>query len=409
MKEIQMAFKYRIYPTRKQKEIINKTIGCTRFVYNHYLDKRSKIYEEQKITFNYNDCSKDLTELKRELEWLQEVDKFALQNSLRDLDMAYKNFFRRIKQKEKPGYPRFKSKRDSQNSYRTNYTNNNIELKDGRIKLPKIGWVKLKQHRRLSGVIKNVTVNCTPTGKYYVSVCCDKVPLLEDNRSQEIIGVDVGLKDMIITSCGEVIENKKYYRKLEKKLVREQRRLSRKQKSSSNREKQRIKVAVVHEKISNSRKDYLHKISSRLINENQVICLEDLNIKGMIKNRHLAKSISDVSWGELVRQLKYKAVWHDKRIVIIDRFYPSSQVCSCCGFKNKTVKDLNVRKWACPSCGGQHDRDFNAAVNIRSEGLRLLDLNTDGMSEIYACGDFVRPVILGQKSLKQEAPELIQG
>ena len=410
--KIQKAFKYRIYPTEKQKNEIENMFGCSRYVYNHYLEKRKNTYEILKETLNYTKCSKDLTELKKEHEWLQKPDKFALQNSLRDLETAYANFFRRIKNSKntEPGYPKFKSKHDNHQSYRTNYTNNNIEIKNGKIKLPKIGWIKFKEDRILDGKILNATVSRTPTGKYFVSICCKDCLVKQRSSGGGIIGVDLGLKDYIITSEGETVDNPRYYRKIEKRLVREQRKLSRKEIGSNNRNKQRLKVARVHEKISDCRKDHLHKLSSRLVNENQVICFEDLNVDGLKRNKKLSKNVSDAGWSEFVRMVEYKSDWYGGVVQRVGRFYSSSQLCSVCGFKNPLVRNLKVREWECPECKSFHNRDFNASVNIRNEGLRILGLNTVGMTGIYACGDCVRPIEFNRlRSAKQETYDFSRG
>jgi putative transposase len=371
---MEKAYKFRLYPNKEQELIVQKTFGCCRFVYNHYLAKRIELYKQDKSIMNYNSCSANLTEFKKSLEWLKEVDSVALQSSLKDLDTAYQNFFRETKKGNKgQGFPKFKSKKNNHESYKTKYTNGNIQVLDRNIKLPKLGLIKAKVSRGLEGRIINATISQEPSGKYFVSLCCTEVKKPECVHTGVIVGIDLGIKKFAITSDGQRIENPKYIKKSEKKLARLQKELSRKTIGSSNRNKARIKVARHHEKIANKRKDFLHKTSTQLIQNYDLICIETLKVKNMIKNRKLAKSISDVSWGEFVRQLQYKAEWNDKIIQKISSYFASSQLCSVCGYKNAKVKDLSVREWECPECHTVHDRDDNAAINILNEGLRLLN------------------------------------
>ena len=370
---MEKAYRFRIYPNKEQQVTIQKTFGCCRFVYNYYLAKRIELYKEDKSGMKYNLCSADLKEIKKSLEWLKEADSISLQSSLRDLENAYQNFFREIKKgNTDQGFPKFKSKKNPYKSYKTKYTKGNIQVLDKKIKLPKLGLVKAKVSRRIDGEILNATISQEPSGKYFVSICCTDVLKPQSIKTGTTVGIDLGIKEFAIFSDGQHIQNPKYLIKAEKNLTRLQKELSRKTIGSSNRDKARIKVARQHEKIDNQRKDFLHKLSTQIIKDYDVICLETLKINNMVKNHNLAKSINDVSWGEFVRQLQYKAAWNDKIVLQIDSYFASSQLCSVCGYKNEGVKKLSIRKWECPECHTIHGRDDNAAMNILNEGLRLL-------------------------------------
>lgn len=336
-------------------------------MYNYFLAERIRSYKEDGISLTYNKTSNMLTAIKhdRDYLWLNEIDSMALQESLRNLDRAYGNFF-----KGNARFPRFHSKRRKQ-SYRTRNQRNGIRIVGNTVKIPKVGYVKFKGLKHFYGRILNATISKSASGKYYISLCVDSEDIVLDNAGG-IVGLDVGIKEFYTDSNGNVIANPRTYRKHEKKLVREQRRLSRKQKGSNNRNKQIIRLAVQHEKIANIRRDFLHKQTHALANENQVVCVENLNVKGMLRNHRLAKAISDVSWSEFFRQLEYKMSERGGIVVKVPTFYPSSQTCSCCGYKNPLVKNLSVRDWDCPKCGAHHDRDCNAATNILSKGLEIL-------------------------------------
>ena len=363
------AYKYRIYPNKEQEIQIAKTFGCCRFVYNQTLAYRKDTYEQEKKSVSRTDCNNYCNrELKKTYEWLKEVDKFALTNAIYNMDSAYKKFF-----KEHAGYPKFKSKHDNHKSYTTNYTNGNIsaDFEKCKIKLPKLGNIKAKLHRNFEGKIKSATISQVPSGKYYVSILVETEHIKMANGAGKT-GLDLGIKDLCITSDGRRYENPKTIRKYEEKLARLQRQLAHKEKRSRNYKKTKKQIALCHEKITNTRKDCLHKISHEIVSENQVIVSENLQIKNMVKNHHLAKSIYDASWYELTRQLEYKSQWNGREYIKIDTFYASSQLCSVCAYQNTDTKDLSVREWICPVCGAKHDRDSNAAKNILAEGLRQI-------------------------------------
>ena len=364
----QKAYKFRLYPNLEQRIFFEKTFGCSRFIWNQMLADKIAHYKETGETLKNTPA-----QYKGQFPWLKEVDSFALCNVQLNLNKAYKSFFQ-----SKFGFPNFKSKKTTQ-SYKTNNNHGSIALLDGKVKLPKVGWVKMKLHRQPKGVIKSATISKTATGKYFISILCEEevLPLPKTDSS---LGIDLGLENFAILSTGDKIENPRFLVSLSKKLVKEQKILSRrgllakkkgvKLSESSNYQKQKLKVARLHEKIANQRKDFLHKLSINLIKNHDVICIEDLASRNLMKNHHLARAIGDASWTEFVRQLRYKADWYGKKIITISRWFPSSQLCSSCGV-NSGKKALSIREWTCENCGIHHDRDINASLNILKEGLSL--------------------------------------
>ena len=359
------GIKFRIYPNREQQNLINQTLGCCRLVYNKGLAMRNEAYGNgSKI--GYSQTSAMLTELKKcdDFAFLKVVDSIALQQSLRDLDRGFVNFF-----KKRAAHPTFKSKHNRHQSYRTINQGDNIRIVGRYLKLPKLGLVKIRQSMEV-GKINNVTIEHTPTGKYFAVLNVEFELQPRQNKGGRI-GIDVGIKEFYSDSNGNSVPNPKYLEKSMRKLICEQRKLSRKQKGSHNRNKQRVKVALVHERITNQRNDFLQQQSTMLIRENQTICIEELKVKNMMRNHKLAQHIGSASWSKFFDMLAYKSVWYGNDIVKVPTMYPSSQICSCCGYKNPLVKNLAVRVWECPDCHAVHNRDTNASINILNKGLQM--------------------------------------
>lgn len=378
---MERGFKYRIYPNESQRDQIARTFGCCRFVYNRALDVKKSAYAKIGKTVSWTELCRMLTVWKRDPEtsWLAQADSMALQQSIRDLDRAYKNFFRRVRKGEKAGYPKFKSRRHSKQSYRTN---GGKVINRNHIVLPKLGTVRAKVSRPLQGRLLSVTVSLDAASRYFATFLCTDVPLKSAPATNPEVGIDLGVKTLATLSDGTKIRNPRHLKKYERKLAREQRKLSRRkgarkgERLSHRYLKQRKKVAKVHAKIADSRTDTLHKVTTMLADENQVLCMEDLNVKGMVRNRHMAKAVSDASFGEFARLLEYKCTERGHTLVKVGRFYPSSKTCSACGHRLDALP-LSVRSWHCPVCGAHHDRDVNAAKNILTEGKRILS-NTEG-------------------------------
>lgn len=388
------TYKFRIFPTVEQEVLLAKHFGSVRFVYNHFLNERKEQYQKDKKSDNYYSQAKTLTEIKKkaENEWLKEVNSQTLQFALRSLDTAFLNFFRCNAQ-----FPKFKSKK-----HKNTFTVPQFgKLEDGKIIIPKFkDGIKVKLHRDVKGKIGKMNITKTPTGKYFVSIFTEQ-QIEELPKTKKQVGIDLGLKDFVITSDNDKFKNNRYTKKYAKKLKKAQQHLSRKKKGSNGFEKQKLKVAKIHEKIASCRLDTLHKVSHKLVNEFDLIVVEDLNVKGMIKNHKLSKHISDASWGNFVTLLQYKCDWYGKQLVKVNRFFPSSKCCSECGWINQELK-LSDREWTCNSCGVVHDRDWNASKNILKEGLKNISAGTVD----YTGGEEIRPTLLAH-SVKPEAPSAL--
>lgn len=373
------AYKYKLLPNEEQSVLLNKHFGSIRFVYNYFLNERKNEYESNQNTLNYYDNAKSLTSLKQQddYSWLKEINSQSLQDSLKNLETAYKNFF-----KFKKGFPRFKSKKHK-NSFAVPQS---VKVKGNYLHIPKFkDGIRMIKHRDFKGIIKSCTISLTTTNEYFVSILVDTIHIPYE-KTGKTIGIDLGLKDFVITSDKQKYKNNRYTKTYERKLKAAQQHLSRKTKGSNRYEEQRMKVAKIHKKITNSRIDNLHKVSTDLVRKYDNIILEDLNIKGMIKNPKLSKHIADASWGKFYELLTYKAVWNDKNLIKIDRFFPSSKTCNKCGYVNQDL-NLNVREWTCRTCHSHHDRDINASINIFNEGNKIISSGTDD----YRRGDEIRP------------------
>ena len=366
------AYKFRIYPNEEQKVLLAKTFGCVRLVYNYYLDCKIKAYEKDKKSLSYNDCAKDLVSLKKDRDFLKEVDSISLQQSLRHLDTAYQNFFR----DKKIGFPKFKSKKNHHFSYSTVCVNNNIKLEDGYLILPKIKSVKIKQHRTIPKdyTLKSVTISKTPTDKYFVSILYEYDVEIKAVEPITSIGLDFSMHELFVSSEGETADYPRYYKQSFEKLAKEQRILSHRQKGSNRYYQQKSKVAKLHEKIANQRKDFLHKISRQITNVYDVVCIEDLNMKGMSQSFNFGKSVADNGWGMFSTFLAYKLAEQGKKLVKVDKWYPSSKTCHVCGTVYQDLQ-LSERKWTCSCCNTTHDRDKNASINIKRKGLEMLNIS----------------------------------
>lgn len=404
MKTVYRTYKFRMYPNAEQRQVLARYFGSVRFVYNHYLAERKRQYEEAGRSDSYAKQAKDLVILKHTegFDWLKEINSQTLQQTLMHLDTAYKNFFNHT-----ADFPKFKSRKRGGSFTVPQF----CYIENGYVHIPKFKeGLKVKEYRKVKGAVRSMTVSITPTGKYYVSILTEEQyePMQRTNAS---VGLDMGLKSLVTTSEGEAYDNNRYTKKYEQKLAAAQKHLARKQKDSNGWEEQRMKVAKIHETLANGRKDWQHKVSADIVKRYDTICIEDLGVKQMEekkkggKKNRLSKSISDAGWSSLVAMIVYKAEMNDKTVVKVDRYYPSSKTCSVCGWKNASLS-LADRSWTCPQCGTKHDRDVNAAVNILSEGLRVLSSKSSAGTVDYTGGGSVRPTSVGSRLRSQKPTNL---
>lgn len=360
-----IAYKYRLYPTTEQIQMFHKTFGCGRFIYNKMLSDKIEFYKENKKTLHNTPA-----QYKDEFKFLKEVDSLALANVQLNLERAFQNFFR----DDNVGFPRFKSKKRSKKSYTTNNQNGSIRIENGCIKLPKVGYVKMKQHRAIKDdyMLKSATISETSDGKFYCSILFEYACHVQPKEIETVIGLDYSMHELYIDSEGNSANYPRYYREAEERLKSAQRKLSHMEYGSNNYEKQRIRTATLSRKVANQRRDFLHKESRKIANSFDCVCIEDLNMKDMSQALHFGKSVFDNAWGMFVGFLEYKLELLGKRLIKIDKFYPSSQTCSVCEYQNKGTLDLSLREWTCPECGTHHDRDKNAAENIKYAGIQKL-------------------------------------
>jgi len=373
---MEKRFNYRIYPTAEQEAQIQKNFGCVRFVYNYFLNKRIEKYKAGEGIYGYYDACRDLTQLKKQDEyaWLREADSHSLQKAIKNMNYAYSEFFRRVREKSgAPGFPRFKSKRETRRSYTSQAQPGKevIRLLDNKIKLPKLGLVDCSVSRPIEGRIVSASVIQVPSGKYFVSVCCTDVEPEPFTPTGKEIGLHFGIKTLAVSSDGQTFENNRYFERSQKKISRLRRRMSRKQKDSANREKARIQLAKAYERAKNQKTDMMQKLTTELVSEYDAICVRDEELTKMVRERAFAYYMSDASWGEFVSLLRYKCGWYGKTLIEVEASFPSVQLCSLCGHKNAELAQKALREWICPNCGAKHERAKNAAVNTLNEGLRL--------------------------------------